>query len=178
MVSPLAGTTAPVTPDAFRAVMGAHPGGVSVVTSADASGQPYGFACTAVCSVSLDPPMLLVCASNTGSTLPVLAARGAFVVNFLHGPGRRAAEAFASRTAGRFSRVPWEPAPATGLPALREDSHALAECRVERLVPAGDHTVVIGEVLRTEIAEDPAASGGSTTAPLLYGMRRYVTWPI
>ncbi|MFE1174130.1 flavin reductase family protein [Streptomyces sp. NPDC058773] len=161
-----------VTRDAFRALMSSHPSGVAVITTADAEGTPYGFTCTALCSVSLDPPQLLVCAGNNGSTLPVLAARGAFTVNLLHGAGRRAAEAFAGPAAERFRTVPWRPAPATGLPALPQDAHATAECRVTRLTPAGDHTIVIGEVLSIQ-AHTPAAE----EAPLLYGMRRYATWP-
>ncbi|MEV6791611.1 flavin reductase family protein [Streptomyces sp. NPDC051320] len=161
-----------VTRDAFRALMGAHPSGVTVVTTSDDRGAPHGFTCTALCSVSLDPPQLLLCASTSGSTLPVIAARGAFAVNFLHGPGRRAAEAFAGPAAQRFTSVPWLPSPGTGLPVLPDDAHAVAECRVTRLTAAGDHTVVIAEVLRTHLAA-PADS----EPPLLYGMRRYATWP-
>ncbi|MFI6683229.1 flavin reductase family protein [Streptomyces sp. NPDC050485] len=161
-----------VTRDAFLALMGSHPSGVAVITTADAQGTPYGFTCTALCSLSLDPPQLLVSAANTGSTLPVLAARGAFTVNLLHGAGRRAAEAFAGPAAERFGTVPWRPAPVTSLPMLTQDAHATAECRVTRLIPADDHTIVIGEVLHTE-THTPATDA----APLLYGMRRYATWP-
>ncbi|MFF2959068.1 flavin reductase family protein [Streptomyces sp. NPDC057963] len=162
-----------VTRDAFRALMSSHPSGVAVVATADAQDTPYGFTCTALCSLSLDPPQLLVCAADSGSTLPVLAARGAFTVNLLHSAGRRAAEAFAGPAAERFSAVPWRPAPVTGLPVLPQDAHATAECRVTRLIPADDHTIVIGEVLHTE-THTPATD----TAPLLYGMRRYATWPV
>lgn len=176
MVTPVqddrAVTDRAVTQDAFRALMGSHPSGVAVITTADAQGTPYGFTCTALCSLSLDPPQLLVCAANGGSTLPVLTARGAFTVNLLHGSGRRAAEAFAGPAADRFRTIPWRPAPATGLPALTEDAHATAECRIARLVPAGDHTIVIGEVLNIQ-THAPAAEA----APLLYGRRRYATWP-
>ncbi|QLE74662.1 flavin reductase family protein [Streptomyces rectiverticillatus] len=161
----------PVGPDSYRALMAAHPGGVAVVTTDDGLGTPYGFACTAWCGVSLDPPLLLVCASTTGSTLPVLAGRGWFAVNLLHGAGRRAAEAFAHRDAGRFSAVPWQRSPATGLPLLPEDAHTVAECRVHRLNPAGDHTVIIGGIVRT------TTTRGADQPPLLYGMRRYATWP-
>lgn len=171
MVTPVQDDLA-VTRDAFRALMGSHPSGVAVITTADAEGTPYGFTCTALCSVSLDPPQLLVCAGNNGSTLPVLAARGAFTVNLLHSAGRRAAEAFAGPAAERFRTVPWRPAPVTGLPALPEDAHATAECRVTRLTPAGDHTIVIGEVLHTQTHPRAAEE-----APLLYDMRRYATWP-
>ncbi|MFF2810334.1 flavin reductase family protein [Streptomyces sp. NPDC058000] len=190
-------------PETFRALMGSHPGAVAVITTADERGNPYGFTCTALCSLSLDPPLLLVCASNTGSTLPVLVERGEFAVNFLHSQGRRAAEAFASRTAGRFAAVPWQAAPGSGLPLLPEDSHALARCRLDRLHPAGDHTIVIGEVVWTHtpphtptgasthtpavISTDVSphtATGARTDAaptvgpgPLLYGRRRYVAWP-
>ncbi|MFE9400336.1 flavin reductase family protein [Streptomyces sp. NPDC006530] len=161
-----------VTRDAFRALMGSHPSGVAVIATADAQGRPYGFTCTALCSLSLDPPQLLVSVANTGSTLPVIAARGAFTVNFLHGAGRRAAEAFAGPAAERFRTTAWRPGPATGLPVLAQDAHASAECRVARLIPADDHTLVIGEVLHTE-----THTSVPDAAPLLYGMRRYATWP-
>ncbi|WEH33836.1 flavin reductase family protein [Streptomyces sp. AM 4-1-1] len=158
--------------DVFRALMGSHPSGVTVITTSDDQGTPHGFTCTALCSVSLRPPQLLVCASNSGSTLPVITARGAFAVNFLHSAGRRAAEAFAGPVAERFTTVPWEPAPATGLPVLPQDAHAIAECRVTQLASAGDHTVVIGEVLHTHLPGPADAD-----APLLYVKRRYATWP-
>ncbi|MEU7641880.1 MULTISPECIES: flavin reductase family protein [unclassified Streptomyces] len=170
-------------PETFRALMGSHPGAVAVITTADEQGNPYGFTCTALCSLSLDPPLLLVCASNTGSTLPVLVERGEFAVNFLHSQGRRAAEAFASRTAGRFAAVPWQTAPGSDLPLLPQDSHALARCRLDRLHPAGDHTIVIGEVVWTHTPPHPstgAPTDASPTAgpgPLLYGRRQYAAWP-
>ncbi|WKK25019.1 flavin reductase family protein [Streptomyces olivoreticuli] len=160
-----------VDPDGFRALMASHPGGVAVVTTQDGLGNPYGFACTAWCGVSLAPPLLLFCASNSGSTLPVLAEHGWFALNLLHGAGRRAAEAFATRDAGRFAKIPWHLSPDLGLPVLPEDAHTWAECRVIRLTRAGDHTIVLGEVVRTDEAPEPRP------APLLYGMRRYATWP-
>ncbi len=162
-----------MTPDAYRALMGSHPGGVAVVTATDALGEPYGFTCTAWCGVSLDPPLLLVCVSNTGNTLPVITESGAFAVNLLHGAGRRAAEAFAGSRSARFSAVPWQRSPATVLPLLPEDAHTVAECRVVRTIPAGDHTVVLGEVVRIDATD---AADGPSSAPLLYGMRRYATW--
>ncbi|MGW2185896.1 flavin reductase family protein [Streptomyces sp. NPDC001667] len=165
-------TLTALDPDGFRALMASHPSGVAVVTTRDGLGKPYGFACTAWCGVSLAPPLLLVCASGTGSTLPVLETHGWFAVNLLHGAGRRAAEAFATRDAGRFEKVPWHLSPGLRLPVLAQDAHTWAECRVTRLTRAGDHTVVLGEVVRTGTAPEPRP------APLLYGMRRYATWPV
>ncbi|MEU1006917.1 flavin reductase family protein [Streptomyces sp. NPDC005890] len=155
---------------AFRALMASHPGGVAVITTADEQGVPYGFTCTALCSVSLDPPRLLVCAAHSGRTLPVLTERGTFVVNLLHAAGRGAAEVFTSRTADRFGAVSWRSGPVTGLPVLSDDAHAVAECRVAALHPCGDHTIVVGDVLRSEVRTTAAA-------PLLYGRRRFAAWP-
>lgn len=169
MVTPVADEAAPAAA-AFRALMASHPGGVAVVTSADADGVPYGFTCTALSSVSLDPPRLLVCAAHGGRTLPVLTARGAFVVNMLHAGGRGAAEVFTSRTADRFAEVTWRSGPATGLPVLDDDAHAVAECRVFATHPCGDHTIVVGDVLRSEVRT-------TDRAPLLYGRRRFAAWP-
>ena len=169
MVTPVADETA-LAATAFRTLMASHPGGVAVVTTADEDDVPYGFTCTALCSVSLDPPRLLVCAAHGGRTLPVLTTRGAFVVNMLHTDGRGAAEVFTSRTADRFQEVSWRSGPATGLPVLGADAHAVAECRVAAPCPCGEQTILVCDVLRNEVlAPDPP--------PLLSGRRRFATWP-
>ncbi|MBY8883731.1 flavin reductase family protein [Streptomyces sp. PTM05] len=170
MVTPVGQDTARAQ-EAFRALMGSHPAGVAVITTADARERPYGFTCTALCSLSLDPPRLLVCAAHTGNTLPVIAERGTFVVNLLHTAGQRAAQTFTRRDVDRFAQVPWERSGVTGLPVLHEDAHAVAECAVADLLPSGDHTIVVGDVLDARmVAPD--------RAPLLYGRRRYAGWPM
>jgi flavin reductase (DIM6/NTAB) family NADH-FMN oxidoreductase RutF len=157
-----------VSVDEFRALMRHFPSGVAVVTSIDGQGCPVGFTCSALCSVSFDPPVLLICVNSRSQTLLTIESRGVFAVNLLHDGGRSAAEAFASRAADRFAGLRWWDTPRWSLPALLEHAHAVAECRVLDLMPAGDHVVVLGEVIET--MNEPRL-------PLLYGLGGYSAWP-
>lgn len=152
----------------FRAMMSGFPSGVAVVTTLDAAGAPHGLTCTSVCSVSLVPPTLLVCLDNRSGTLRGLADNGLFTVNLLHTGGRGAAEVFASPEPDRFARIDWESSPLHGLPALTAHAHAVAECRVTQSVPAGDHTIVVGDVEHVLTRDEDDL--------LLYGRRRYGSW--
>jgi flavin reductase (DIM6/NTAB) family NADH-FMN oxidoreductase RutF len=148
--------------------MSRFPTGVCIVTSTDACGRPHGLTCSSLSSVSVAPPTLLVCLKAGGPTLAALQSRRRFAVNVLHSRARTAAAAFSAPIPHRFSTVRWRPSPRCALPWLDADSLGLAECRLTGEVPAGDHVVVLGEVLSVTL------SGGT---PLLYGMRRYSAWP-
>ncbi len=158
-----------VTADRFRYLMAGFPTGVAVVTTIGAQGRPWGMTCSSLCSVSLDPPTLLVCLRDGSPTLDALVHRETFAVNLLHHGARRTAEAFASGAPDRFERVRWSAPADSGGPHLPGDSHVIADCRVSRTEPVNDHVVVFGEVLRVAVV----AMG----RPLLYGLRRYAEWP-
>jgi flavin reductase (DIM6/NTAB) family NADH-FMN oxidoreductase RutF len=151
----------------FCALMSSFPTGVTVVTAMTADGVPRGLTCTAMASVSVDPPMLLACLSNRSGTLAAIGESMSFAVNILHAGGRGTAELFASQTADRFGLVAWRLSSMVAAPLLIEDALALAECQVDRMVPAGDHTVVIGRVVRVS---------NTAQAPLMYGRRRFSVW--
>jgi flavin reductase (DIM6/NTAB) family NADH-FMN oxidoreductase RutF len=151
----------------FRELMSRFPSGVTVVTTCARDGSPRGLTCTSLCGVSLRPPMLLACLGNESETLAVLLRNGAFAVNLLHAGGQAAAQVFASPIGDRFEQVTWERTSACGLPWLRSDAHAVAECLVVDTVQAGDHTVVFGEV--DNVVTTPER-------PLLYGLRQYGVW--
>lgn len=153
----------------FRALMSGFPSGVVVVTTIDAAGKPTGLTCSSLCSVSLDPPLLLVCIANRSHTLDAISARGLFAVNMLHSDGRTAAQVFSQSTPDRFRALPLSRTPQTGMPCLAEHAHAVAECRVRSTHVAGDHTIVVGEVLW--------AGQLCAAPPLLYGLREYASWP-
>jgi flavin reductase (DIM6/NTAB) family NADH-FMN oxidoreductase RutF len=154
--------------DGFRAMMSAYPTGVAIVTSLDADGIPRGMTCSSLTSVSLAPPTLLVCLDSMSRTLRAIHERGEFALNLLHANGRPAAEIFAAAGgADRFSRIPWEPSPSSGMPWLTGHSHAHTECHARDFYPVGDHEVVIGTVTRTACIEH---------VPLLYGQRQYSFW--
>lgn len=141
-----------VTPDEFRAFFGSFPTPVSIVTTVDTDGTPRGFTCSAVTSVSVDPPLLLVCLDRAARSLPPLLSAGAFVVNVLADGAQDVARVFASRSERKFSGVRWQPsAAAGGAPVLTELSVGHAECTVMRSVKAGDHWIVIGRVEAAEV---------------------------
>jgi flavin reductase (DIM6/NTAB) family NADH-FMN oxidoreductase RutF len=158
-----------VSADAFRRFMAGFPSGVAVVTAVDSLGNPAGMTCSSLCSVSLDPPTLLICLRLGSPTLQAVLRRSAFTLNLLHANAQSTAELFASGAADRFARVRWTPG--IGGPRLTEDSHAVADCRVSAAIPGGDHMVVFGEVYDT--VDLDAATG----RPLLHGMWRYAGWP-
>jgi len=155
-------------PAAYKDLMSAFPSGVAVVTVMDRTGKPYGFTCSSLCSVGVAPPTLLICVSNRSGTLAVIRDRGRFAVNLLHSQGRYAAEVFSSGGQERFSSLSWVPTPLLGLPHLVAHAHAIAECEVIKTMTASDHVIVLGEVAATTHRRQP---------PLLYGLRRYATWP-
>jgi flavin reductase (DIM6/NTAB) family NADH-FMN oxidoreductase RutF len=133
-------------------------------------GTPIGMTCSSLCSVSLDPPILLVCLRSASPTLAAVLARGAFSVNLLHEDASAAARLFASGVEDRFARVRWASGPGSTLPHLSEEAHTIADCTVWQRDEVGDHVVVYGRVLR--VHEPPA-----TPKPLVYGLCRYAGWP-
>jgi flavin reductase (NADH) len=154
----------------FRALMSTFPSGVAVVTAVDATGRPWGMTCSSLCSVSLSPPMLLVCLRQGSPTLDAVVRGRAFAVNLLHHRARGVAELFASGDPDRFARTPWTLGAGAGGPHLQEAAHAVGDCRVERAERIGDHTVVVGEVERVRVSP-------SDSTPLLHGLRRFASWP-
>lgn len=168
-------TTAPVThpvtgsaTDGFRAMMGRFPTGVAVVTTIDVDGTPRGMTCSSVCSVTLEPPTLLVCLRNGSPTLDAILRSGTFAVNLLHDRAQSVAQLFASGDPDRFDSTEWVDDPTTAGPHLAGDAHTIADCAVTRAEPVGDHVVVFGEPHRVTEHHGP---------PLLYGLRSYHAWP-
>jgi flavin reductase (DIM6/NTAB) family NADH-FMN oxidoreductase RutF len=162
-----AATWSGVGDTAFRDLMNVFPSGVTVVTTQDKDGTPYGLTCTSMCSVSLRPPILLACLHNHSQTLSTVLRQGAFAINLLHDGGQDAAEVFATANLDRFAEVEWDRTPKHGLPWLTSDAHAVAECTVVQAMVAGDHVVVFGEV---------QAVHSQPQTPLLYGLRSYSSW--
>lgn len=153
----------------FFAIMGAFPSGVTIVTALDPDGSPRGLTSNATCSVSAEPALLLVCVDKRSQTLGALRHSAGFVVNYLAAGRGDLANRFASKEPDKFRDVAYRPS-AGGLPILHGDIIAYAECRTEREVDAGDHTILIGRV----VAGEPPEPG---SAPLMYFRRGYATWP-
>jgi flavin reductase (DIM6/NTAB) family NADH-FMN oxidoreductase RutF len=156
-----------VDPATFREVLGSFPSGVTIVTTTDLAGTPVGLTATAVASVSIEPPQLLVCLASGTYTLQSIRHTGRFVVNILASDQVDLSTRFASRGGDKFANLVWAPGSNTRAPILT-GCLATAECEVDQVVPSGDHTVVIGRIV-----EGHARPG----SPLLYHARRYASWP-
>lgn len=135
-----------VSPNVFRKILGNLPTGVVVVTTPTGTGQ-IARSANSFTSVSLEPPLVSVCFTNTSPMTAALCASGSWGVSVLAADQRDLCAHFANRdTARDFSRVPHSVGPHTGA-ALLTDCVATIECRTVLTQEAGDHTVVIGEVL-------------------------------
>jgi flavin reductase (DIM6/NTAB) family NADH-FMN oxidoreductase RutF len=127
----------------FRTVLGHFATGVTIITAMDGS-EPVGVSANAFTSVSLDPPLVLFCASQSSSTWPRIEAAGKFTVNILNEHQEDVCRVFATKGADRFTRIGWRPS-ANGNPILH-DALAFVDCTIETLHDGGDHVIVIGRV--------------------------------
>ena len=141
-----------VSSDIFRSVIGRFASGVTIITARDDAGVDHGMTATAFCSVSLVPPLILVCVDHTATMHRVLDRATHFAANFLASEQEELSRRFGSgepQRGGiaeeiRFDGVGYARA-ASGA-ALLNDALAHVECRVYARHPAGDHTIVVGEV--------------------------------
>ena len=138
-----------VNESAFRRAMGSFPTGVTVVTVASEDSNMHGITVNSFSSVSLDPMLVLVCLNEASRGVSLIERAGAFVVNVLSAGQQDVSRWFANqyRPAGStmFDGVPFEPG-ATGCPVL-VDAAASFECRLRQSHRAGDHLIVLGEVV-------------------------------
>jgi flavin reductase (NADH) len=159
----------PIDGDLFRAVLGSFPTGVTIVTTMDGKGAPRGLTSNAICAVSLEPPLLLICIDKQSGSLPAFLESRSFVVNFLAAGRGELATRFASKGGDRFANVRWEPSRAAGgAPVLVDDNVAHADCVLAQTVEAGDHVLLLGHI------EGGSSNGG---IPLMYLRRTYAAWP-
>jgi flavin reductase (DIM6/NTAB) family NADH-FMN oxidoreductase RutF len=160
-------SAAEVTAADFRHVMGHFATGVTVVTSLDQYGQPVGTTANAVSSLSLDPPLVLVCFDLASVTLRAVRNHQAFVVNVLAAPQQQLSANFARRgLAADWEGIAHRPG-LFGSPRLH-DVLAAVECTVEHYLPGGDHEIVVGRVRAVEAGDEHAS-------PLLYWRGAYVS---
>jgi len=153
----------------FVSILSAFPTGIAIVTTLDEGGRPRGLTTNAICAVSADPPMLLVCVDKTSRTLAALRHANRFVVNFMSDGRADLCALFASKAEDKFADVRWEPG-LGGVPCLTEDALAYAECLTEQELEAGDHLILIG-LVESGSAPDPER------VPILYFRRAYGSTP-
>lgn len=158
-----------ISSDEFRRVMGRLAAGVTIVTTR-AGADAHGTTMSAVCSVSLQPQLVLVCVDHASDIHALIRESGVFAVNMLHeGQASLAAELSHKGTAELLAAHRLESLPhgtgESGAPLL-EDSLAHVECRVESTIEAGDHTIYVGAVVG-------AGVNAHAEGPLLHYEGRY-----
>lgn len=160
--------TPTLDPLEYRRVVGRFATGVTVVTTVDAGGGHHAMTCNSFTSVSLEPVLVLFCAEKIARFHDVALAAGTWAVSVLGSGQERVSRHFAVRgreVEGQFAGLEHSHAPLTGA-VLLTGALASLECRTVSTTDAGDHTVVIGEVLGLGVP-DPLGD------PLLYYEGRY-----
>ncbi|MFW5947373.1 MAG: flavin reductase family protein [Gemmatimonadota bacterium] len=136
----------------FRRVLGHFATGVAVVTARGRDGVVRGLTANAITSVSLDPPLVLVCVEREADTHDVIADAGTFAISVLGEDDEALARRFAEYPSGvRFDGVARTEA-ATGAPVLGA-ALAWVDCRVWATYDGGDHTIFVGEVLEADAVD-------------------------
>ncbi|PZQ50111.1 MAG: flavin reductase [Rhodovulum sulfidophilum] len=136
--------TVPVDPRALRTAFGSFLTGVTVVTTVGPDGRPIGFTANSFTSVSLDPPLLLVCLARRSFNYATMTHAAGFAVNILREDQEAVSNTFARPSEDRFATVGWRPGP-KGAPLL-DGAAAWFDCATHEIVDAGDHAILIGRV--------------------------------
>jgi flavin reductase (DIM6/NTAB) family NADH-FMN oxidoreductase RutF len=142
----------------LKAVMARFASGVTIVTTVDARGQRWGLTVSAFSSLSLDPPLCLVCIDHRAGSLGALREARRFAVSMLSAEQAELSNKFASRSDDKFAGVAWRPAPVTGCPVF-PDATAWLDCELADAVTGGDHEVMFGAIKAANVSDRP---------PLLY----------
>jgi flavin reductase (DIM6/NTAB) family NADH-FMN oxidoreductase RutF len=150
----------------YRSVIGHLPTGVAVVTAATEQG-PVGMTANAVCSLSLEPLLLLVCFENSSRTLPLIRQAGRYAVNVLSVGQDPLSTRFASQDVAELKKFDGVAhSVREGLPVI-DGVVAWLACELRSMHPGGDHTIGIGEVT--------AMGLGTSRDPLLFYQGRYAS---
>ena len=131
---------------AFRNAMACFASGVTVVTTRDADGTLWGFTASAFSSLSLEPPLVLVCLDKRAESHAAFERAPQFAISVLAESQKDIALRFATRGMDKFGGIAMQEGPETGLPLVPEAMVHL-ECRMYAQLPGGDHTILLGEVL-------------------------------
>jgi flavin reductase (DIM6/NTAB) family NADH-FMN oxidoreductase RutF len=151
-----------INPDDFRQVLAHFASGVTIVTTCDAEQRPTGLTASAFCSVSLDPPLILICVDHKSQSFPHLRESGRFAINILHQGHEQLSRRFASSRLDKFDGVAFTLG-ALGVPLI-DAALGYLECRTQSAHVEGDHTIFVGRVEAVGIGDGD---------PLLYYRGRY-----
>lgn len=141
----------PINKDEFRHALGRFASGVTVVTTRDASGRLHGITVSAFCSVSLEPPLIMVCIEKKAGSHHAFSDGKAFIVNILRDNQQHISDRFASRISDKFAGVSYRSG-IEDLPTL-EGALANLECILKYSYEAGDHTIFVGQIEKSHVAD-------------------------
>ena len=154
--------TAPVTSEEFRRACGRFATGVTIASVIDAKGLPHGLTVSSFTSVSLKPPLILICLGHAVSVIEHFRAASYFGINVLAEGQRELSDRFARKGHDRFDGMEWHPGE-TGVPLLRGVLAAI-ECAIHQRIPSGDHDIFVGEMVSAHVTEG---------SPLIHFAGRY-----
>jgi flavin reductase (DIM6/NTAB) family NADH-FMN oxidoreductase RutF len=140
-----------VASDEFRRACGRFASGVTVATVLDAKGGPHGLTVSSFTAVSLHPPLVLICLGHGVTAIKHFRAAKHFGINILAEDQQALAERFARKAPDRFEGLPWRGG-VTGVPLLPGVIGAI-ECAVHARVEMGDHDILVGEMVQTQVAD-------------------------
>jgi flavin reductase (DIM6/NTAB) family NADH-FMN oxidoreductase RutF len=150
----------------LRRVLGHFATGVTIITTKDIAGEPFGLTANAFTSLSLNPPLILICVDKAAQCYSCFVQSNVFTVNFLHEGQEEISRRFATKGVDKFAGLNWHEG-AHGA-AILDDAIGYLECKIVQSYEGGDHTIIVGEVLHG------LASGDR---PLLFFKGRYQRLP-
>lgn len=151
-----------VSDEEFRLACGRFATGVCVASVLDSEGQPHGLTVNSFSSVSLEPPLVLICLGHAVTIIDLFRESKCFGISVLAADQQEVSEKFARKGSDRFDGVGWFRGE-SGVPLLT-GALATMECRVRHRVAAGDHDIFIGEMVRSAVSDGE---------PLIYFSSQY-----
>ena len=145
------GRIAPVSSEEFRRACGRFATGVTIASALDCEGTPHGLTVSSFVSVSLEPPLVLICLGHAVSVIDIFRSAPYFGINVLSAGQRELSERFARKGHDRFNGLEWHRGE-TGVPLL-SGTLASIECAVERRIPAGDHDIFLAEMVAATVRD-------------------------
>jgi len=148
---PAAASSRGVPSEEFKRACGRFPTGVTIASVLDPQGTPHGLTVSSFTSVSLEPPLVLICLGHEVTSIDLFRASAYFGISVLKEDQCELSQHFARKGHDRFNGLPWQRG-ATGVPLLK-GVLATMECQVEQRVTAGDHDVFIAKMVHAQVSE-------------------------
>jgi flavin reductase ActVB len=140
-----------VTGEEFRRACGRFATGVTIASVLDSTGSPHGLTVSSFTSVSLSPPLILICLGLEVTVIDHFRAARFFGISVLSAEQQHLSERFARKGEDRFNGIPWERGE-TGVPLI-PGALAAIECETRQRVTSGDHDIFVGEMTRARVTE-------------------------